>query len=62
MFRVGTIRKKKMLNFTTFIRESEEFLATLGVTIVLDSDLYDLESIYTSALLEYNALSSIQKI
>ena len=30
--------------------------------MVLDSELYDLESIYNSAMLEYNAMSPIQRV
>lgn len=51
-----------MLKFTNFIRDEDEQLANLGIMIVLESELYDLESIYNQAFQEYQSLSPLQKI
>ena len=51
-----------MLQFNNFIRDESETLADLGIMIVLESDLYDIESIYNQAYQEYVALYPLQKM
>lgn len=51
-----------MLQFNNFIRDEAETLADLGIMIVLESDLYDLESVYNQAYQEYVSLYPLQKI
>ena len=49
-----------MLSFTNFIRDCGEVLADGGIAIILDSALYDLESVYNQAHQEYETLSPLQ--
>lgn len=49
-----------MLQFTNFIRDSGDILADGGIAIILDSALYDLESVYNQAFQEYQTLSPVQ--
>lgn len=51
-----------MLEFINFIRDEGETLADLGIMIVLESSLYDIESIYNQAHQEYQTISPLQKI
>ena len=49
-----------MLAFTNFIRDSGDILADGGIAIMLDSALYDLESVYNQAFQEFQTLSPAQ--
>jgi CTP:phosphocholine cytidylyltransferase-like protein len=49
-----------MLKFVNFIREDCDILAEIGVAIVVNDELYDIEFIYNQAFQEYNMLSSFQ--
>ena len=54
------IQKNKMLKFINFIREDCDILAEIGVAIVVNDELYDIEFIYNQAFQEYNMLSPFQ--
>jgi hypothetical protein len=54
------IQKNKMLKFVNFIREDCDILAEIGVAIVVNDELYDIEFIYNQAFQEYNMLSPFQ--
>jgi hypothetical protein len=49
-----------MMKFINFIKEESETLVQLGIAIVIESDLYDLELIYNHAYQEYSMVSPIQ--
>ena len=49
-----------MLAFTNFIRDSGDILADGGIAIMLDSALYDIESVYNQAFQEFQTLSPAQ--
>ena len=49
-----------MLEFTNFIRDCGEILADGGIAMILDSTLYDLESVYNQAFQEFQTLSPVQ--
>lgn len=51
-----------MLQFTNYIRDEAEALADLGIMIVLDNELLDLESVYNQSYQEYLTLSPMQKV
>ena len=51
-----------MLAFINFIRDSGDILADGGIAIVLDSALYDIESVYNQAFQEFQTLPPHQQI
>ena len=51
-----------MLKFINFIREDCDILAEIGVAIVVNDELYDIEFIYNQAFQEYNMLSPFQVV
>lgn len=49
-----------MLEFIGFIKDCGDILASTGIYLVLNDNLYDLELIYNQAFQEMHTLSALQ--